>query len=383
MFHTSYLEISRSAYQHNLKFLKKLIGTDVLFSSVVKGNAYGHGIEVFVPLALSCGVDHFSVFSADEALRVHRIADGKAGILIMGMLDDRHMEWIIQNEIEFYVFHMERLMLALRWAKKLKKPAKVHIELETGMNRTGFQTKELSPVLKLLKNESEHIIFQGLCTHFAGAESIANYYRLKKQKALFKKTVNKIKAKGLTPQVVHSACSAAAMRYPSTCMDMVRIGILQYGFFPSREVMIHYMTKAHTADYPLRRLIEWKSTVMDIRKVKAGEFVGYGTTHLANVDMKIVSVPVGYSHGFNRSLSNTGRVLIRGQRLGVVGVVNMNMMLIDASTVPDIEHGDEVVLIGRQGDLEISVSSFSENSDLLNYELLTRLPSDIPRTIVD
>ena len=164
---------------------------------------------------------------------------------------------------------------------------------------------------------------------------------------------------------------------------MVRIGILQYGFFPSREVLIDYLTRHKENDYPLTRLISWKTKVMDVKSVKAGDFIGYGTSYLANANMKVASIPVGYSHGFSRSLSNQGRVLIQGKRLSVVGMVNMNMTLVDVSNLEGVQKGDEVVLIGKQGDLEISVSSFGEFSDLVNYELLTRLPSNIPRKIVD
>jgi alanine racemase len=166
-------------------------------------------------------------------------------------------------------------------------------------------------------------------------------------------------------------------------MDLVRVGILQYGFFPSREVYIEYRQKNRDNPNPLRRLISWKSRIMDIKPIKAGEFVGYGTSYLANDAMRIASIPMGYAQGYARGLSNVGRVLVRGQRVAVVGTVNMNMMMIDVTNVQGVERGDEVVLIGNQGDQEISVSSFGEFSDLLNYELLTRLPEDIPRSIVE
>jgi alanine racemase len=121
---------------------------------------------------------------------------------------------------------------------------------------------------------------------------------------------------------------------------------------------------------------------MSVKDVKAGEFVGYGTSYLANTDLKTALIPVGYGHGFSRSLSNQGRALIHGHRVAVIGMVNMNMMTVDITGLQGVQAGDEVVLIGQQGDLEISVSSFSEFSDLVNYELLTRLPLDIPRIVV-
>ena len=382
-FNTSYLEISKSALEHNLQFLKNYIGNGVQISSVVKGNAYGHGLEVFVPLAENCGINHFSVFSADEALRVFNVSTENSTVMIMGLINNEQLEWAIENNIEFYVFEPDRLQKALETAQRIGKTAKIHIEVETGMNRTGFAMDQLPAVLKLLKNNSDYLFFKGLCTHFAGAESIANYYRIHKQQQVFQKVLKKVAATGLTPEQKHTACSAAALRYPKFQMDMVRLGIIQYGFFPNKEILIEYLTKKKMTQNPLKRLISWKSHVMDVKKVKTGEFVGYGTSYLANSDLKIAIIPVGYAHGFSRNLSNQGIVLINGQRVSVVGTVNMNMITVDVTQVNSVEKGDEVVLIGKQGDLEISVSSFSEFSEQVNYELLTRLPENLPRLIVD
>ncbi|MBR9919335.1 MAG: alanine racemase [Bacteroidetes bacterium] len=383
MFSTSKIEISKSALANNLNFIRDLMGPNVQFSSVIKGNAYGHHIELFAPIAEQCGVDHFSVFSADEALRVLKVSNGVSTIMIMGQIDNQEIKWAIENDIEFFIFEPDRLEATLEIAKKTGRKAKVHLEVETGMNRTGFEPTEMPRVIELLQNNPDHLAFQGLCTHYAGAESIANYYRVKKQKITFSKLQKALKLEGLHPVYNHTACSAAAMRFPTTRMDMVRIGILQYGFFPSREVMVDYMTRAETKEIPLKRLISWKSKIMDVKHVKTGEFIGYGTSFLANRDMIVATVPVGYSHGFSRSLSNQGRVLVQGARVSVIGTVNMNMMTIDVTELESVKKGDEVVLIGKQGDLEISVSSFGEFSDQLNYELLTRLPNSIPREVVD
>lgn len=192
-----------------------------------------------------------------------------------------------------------------------------------------------------------------------------------------------LKDAGLKAEIIHAACSAAALRYPNTRHDMVRLGIVQYGFFPNKEVLIEYLTKNALTRDPLQRLLSWKSKVMDVKHVGSGKFVGYGTSFMAETDMKIATVPVGYSDGFSRALSNQGRVLIGGKRLNVIGIVNMNMMMVDVSSLPEVHKGDEVVMIGRQGENEISVSSFSEFSHLVDYELLTRIPDNIPRYIVD
>lgn len=380
---TSQILLSKSALNHNIQFIKKMIGPDTRMSSVVKGNAYGHGIEHFVPMAKSCGINHFSVFSPDEAFRVHKVLDDNTPIMIMGMLDDEQMEWVIRNEVSFFVFDTDRLEKSVAMAKKLNMRAKIHIEIETGMNRTGFPIRFFPKVLQYIKSHSDELIVEGLCTHFAGAESIANHYRVKKQQEVYKRAFNRMTKSGVIPQIKHTACSAATLRYPTTRMDLVRIGILQYGFFPSKEILIHYLTKNKVHDFPLRRVISWKSKVMSVKDVQTGEFIGYGTAYLANSNMKIATIPVGYSHGFSRLLSNQGRVLINGQRVSVVGTVNMNMMSVDVSKIEGVKKGDEVTIIGTQGDLEISVASFSDVSHQLNYELLTRLPTDIPRIAVE
>lgn len=383
MLHTCRIEISQSALEHNFSFLRDMVSDDVQISHVVKGNAYGHGTAIYVPLAEKYGARHFSVFSADEAYRVQEHSTGECTVMIMGMLDNEQLEWAIEHDLEFFIFNENRLHKTLEFARKMGKKARVHIELETGMNRTGFQPEKMQQVTHFLIENREHLHFCGLCTHFAGAESIANYYRIKKQIINFKRATRVVSEKQFMPKRFHVACSAAAMRYPETQLNMVRLGILQYGFFPSREVLIDYLGKHEEDHYPLERILSWKSKVMDIKHVKSGEFIGYGTSYLANGDMKIAIVPVGYSHGFSRSLSNQGRVLIRGQRTSVIGMVNMNAMTVDITQVDGVELGDEVVLIGKQGDLEISVSSFGQFSDQVNYELLTRLPNDIPRLIVD
>lgn len=384
MLPTSKITISRKALKDNHKFIRQQIGEKVQISWVVKGNAYGHGIETFVPLAVDCGANHFSVFDAGEAYRLkNSVQDKPVKIMIMGMIEDAHLEWAIENDIEFYVFEPERLESTVKAARKVGKRAKVHVEIETGMNRIGYETHELEGVANLLKQNADVLAFQGLCTHLAGAESIANYVRVTQQRKTYKRILKWFGNQGLKPSIKHIACSAAAMRYPPTQMDMVRIGILQYGFWPSRETFIEYNSQFHPEENPLKRLISWKSQVMDTKTVKPTEYVGYGTSYMATQELKVATIPVGYGHGFARSLSNAGRVLIRGKRVGVIGMVNMNAITVDISQVEGVERGDEVVIIGYQGDLELSVSAFGEFSQQVNYELLTRLPMDIPREVVD
>lgn len=383
MFATSRLELDQSALENNLKVIRGIIGKEVRFSSVVKGNAYGHGIFEFVPMAEMAGVKHFSVFSADEAFEVMNTSMHRSQVMIMGFVDNEELEWAILNEVEFFVFEMDRLESALMVARKVGKRARIHLEFETGLNRTGFNKKDLDRAVQLLKRNRDHFELAGDCTHYAGAESIANYVRVKSQIKRFGKMDKWLRDQGLEPEIMHTACSAAAISYPKSRMQMVRIGILQYGFWPSKETFIDSIRHFSSRIDPLKRVMSWKSQVMDVKEVNTGEFIGYGTTFMATDNMRIATVPVGYSHGYSRSLSNQGRVLIRQKRLAVIGIVNMNLLIVDVSELPDAQKGDEVVLIGDQGDNSITVASFGELSDQLNYELLTRLPRNIPRTVIN
>lgn len=382
MFATSEIELDQSALENNIQFIQSIIGPEVQISSVIKGNAYGHGIFEFVPMVEAAGINHFSVFSADEALEVNNISPNST-VMIMGYIGNDELEWAILNDIEFFVFERDRLRRALEVSRKFSKKARIHLEFETGLNRTGFNKSQLADVLDLLMGNEEYFELVGCCTHYAGAESIANYVRVKSQIKTYHKLHKWLGAQGFEPKIRHTACSAAAMSYPKSRMDMVRVGILQYGFWPSKETFIGCLKDSGTQVDPLKRVIKWKSSVMDVKEVSTGEFIGYGTTFMATDHMKIATVPVGYSHGYSRSLSNQGRVLIRGQRLAVIGIVNMNLLIVDISECPQVMKGDEVVLIGDQGENSISVASFSELSNQLNYELLSRLPRTIPRTVVN
>lgn len=383
MVHTSYIEISKGAYKNNLKFIRSQVGSHVTISSVVKGNAYGHGIENAVNIAESAGIRHFSTFSTDEAIRVKTASTKNSEIMIMGMVDNDSIPYLIENEISFYVFDLDRLQASIRASSSLGKKAKIHVEVETGFHRTGFDWEEKAKVAEVLLKNRENLQLAGLCTHYAGAESIANFVRIKSQIKTYLEFKQWFQDKGLYFEKYHTACSAASLSYPETIMDMVRIGIAQYGFWPSQETyMLKFKQLAPNMKNPLKRLISWKSRIMSIKTVKMGEFVGYGNSYMASRNMTLALVPIGYCHGFSRNLSNLGKVLIHGKILSVVGTVTMNAITVDVTDLKDVQKRDEVVIIGRQKRNEITVASFGESTQQVNYELLTRLPHDIPRKII-
>jgi alanine racemase len=384
--HTARIELSESALRRNVRFLRRVIGKDVVFSSVVKGNAYGHGIEAFVPLAERCGVRHFSAFSADEASRILSCKSRRTDVMIMGDMPNAAVDWAVAQGVSFYVFEPNRLTRAIKAARRLGRPARVHLELETGLHRTGLEKRTLDKVIRQILEAGGSVSVEGVCTHFAGAESVSNYVRIQKQNDAFRRLAAHVESQGVSPKRRHTACSAAALNYPETRLDMVRFGIAQYGFWPTRETrMQYYMRKGRAPggrDDPLKRVMSWKSRVMSLKRVRSGDFVGYGSSYQASRAQRLAAVPIGYFHGFSRSLSNLGFVLIREERAPVVGLVNMNMMMVDVTDIPGTRIGDDVVIIGKQERQEITVASFSDLTNYLNYEVLVRIPNEIPRIVV-
>ncbi|MCF8236316.1 MAG: alanine racemase [Bacteroidales bacterium] len=382
MLHTSYIELSKDALNSNINYIRKRIGKDVKYSMVVKANAYGHGIEELLPMIEECGVDHFSVFSVAEAMRAWEIKQEHCELMIMGFVDDDYLQWAIERDISFFVFTLHRLKKVIEVAKKMDQAARIHVELETGMHRTGFCEDEMEEVSRLLKKHSKHLEIEGICSHLAGAENIVNYRRITNQIERFKELCDWFGAEGFQPKYRHLACSAGVLNYPSSILDMVRVGISNYGFWPSDETKMMHMKEEGFEEDPLDRVLSWKTEIMSVNRVKEGNYVSYGKSYLTNRDSKIATAPVGYGYGFSRNLSNNGHILVKGKRVPVVGSVNMNMLVMDVTDVPDLKVGDEVVLIGKQGDAVISVGSFSDMNNSMNYELLTRLPNHIPRRIV-
>lgn len=381
--HSSRIELSQAALSQNINFIRKKIGPNAVFSSVVKANAFGHGIEPFVPMAEKSGVRHFSVASSYEAWEVKQVCSENSSIMIMGILYDEDMEWVIANDIEFFVFDILRLQKAKLIAEKLGKKAIIHLEVETGGNRTGLSGPELFLALNYIRENRDYIRFEGFCTHFAGIESLSNQFRIQKQMKNFKEMYSRVREYGLSPNLCHTACSAAALVFPDTVMDLVRIGTAHYGMWPSPDIYnLHLQQIGKKRDAPLKRVLTWKTDVMHVKELEKDEFVGYGTSYQAQDDMKIAVLPIGYSNGYPRVLSNKGEVLIHGNKAPVVGLINMNVFMVNISHIKNVKVGDEVVLIGRQKNHVVSIRSFSEFTNAVNNELVSRLPSAIPRVSV-
>jgi alanine racemase len=380
---TSHIEIIKNALEKNVAFLKSILHKKTIISAVIKGNAYGHGVQIIVPLLEEFGINHFSVYSSPEAKNAFNIASKKSTIMIMGFIYDDDLKWIVDNKIEFYVPSLDVLSKSIEVAKSLNSKAVIHIDVETGMNRTGFTLKELKKAIAIINKNKKYLVIKGISSHFAGAESIANHTRIKKQFSVFKQRIKLLRENNINSKIKHIASSAATISYPETQLDLVRTGILIYGYWPTRETFIQYIHRRKDKSDPLKRALQWKTQVVLTKEIPAGEFVGYGMSFQAQHKMKIMLIPVGYCNGYSRSLSNNGHVIVRGHFVPIIGSVNMNMIICDITGFTNISIGDEVVLIGSQEENEISFTSFAEMNNSLNYEILARLPMNIDRKMID
>ncbi|MBW3582238.1 MAG: alanine racemase [Euryarchaeota archaeon] len=375
----SWIEIDQDAIRHNYEDLSAFFGPNTEIVCVVKGRAYGHGYFPTVPVLERAGARRFAVFSAHEATRFKLRARPDSSLQIMGGAHPDHIPWVVKEGCEPWVnvpgawpdFEAE--------IARQRKTTRFHVEVETGMNRTGLPWDEALDVCARI-HDDPHAVLEGVCTHLAGAEEKKNEGRVALQKQRYFRFLDEIEEMGIRPNTRHIASSSAAILDPECRLDLVRIGISLYGFWPTREVYLRHMAAmgGEPAWDPYRAL-SWKSSVRLVRDVMDGDFVGYGDSHQMEGPGRIAIVPVGYADGFSRGLSNLGYVLIRGRRASIVGPVNMNMLQVNVGHIPEVEPGDEVVLIGHQGDEEITVASFSEYNYMVNYEFMTRLSDEIPR----
>ena len=381
---SSWIEISESALRNNIRVLRRILGKNVAFCSVVKANAYGHGLAEFVPMAERCGVRSFAVFSSEEAATLLDFRTAGSDIMIMGSLENGDVSWAVENGLSFWVFDLTRLKAAENAAARCGRPARIHLEVETGMHRLGLSARSLGAAARRIRRQPDRLVLEGVCTHLAGAESSANNHRITEQIRIYQERIEILRREKLDQYISHLSCSAAALNYTAARGDLVRFGIAQYGFWPSLETRMTFTAgKNRGKRAELRRVMSWRSRLINIKIVPAGKFVGYGNSYLTTGKTRIAAVPVGYHHGIERSQSNLGPVLVHGLRCPSVGISNMHLMSVDVTHVPEARVGDEVVLIGHQGDDEITLGEFGNRTNDLNYETLARLDANLKRIVVD
>lgn len=379
--YNTWVEISESAYANNLKFFRKIIGEKPELSVVVKANAYGHGWLPVARLAARHGADSFAVHSPEEALKL-RQAGFAQDILIMGPAPNSLLEKVVENDFRLVVFNHETLAGLQEAAARLRKKARIHIKLETGTYRQGIDKVELNWFLQKLR-EMPDLILEAVYTHFANIEDTTSHDYANTQRKRFDELWQMIREAGFPALKRHSACTAAALLFRETHLDMVRLGIGQYGLWPSRETLVSYKIKYdNDVDKLLRPVLTWKTRITQLKWVKDGDTIGYGRTYKTTRDTRIAVLPVGYSDGYDRGLSNQGYVLIRGKHAPVRGRICMNLMMADVTDIPGAELYDEAVLLGQQGEEILSAEQLAAMCGTINYEIVSRINPEIPRVVV-
>ena len=372
------LRISRGALLRNAAVLRKLVAPSQA-AFVLKGNAYGHGL---VPVAetLAPVTDRFCVFTIDEALAL-RAADISTRILVLGPIEQARFDDIVSSDVEIAVWSRGEFARRLcRAASQGHSIVPVHIKVNTDLNRLGIAPSELPDALEELAKMPE-IAPVGIFSHLASAEEIDAPYTTR-QLAAFDEALAKaaplIDEYGLSP-LRHIAASAAAMLWPQTHLDMVRFGIAMYGLSPSPQT-----TQAlQSRPVDLTPALSYHCELVVVRTVEPGAAIGYGGSFHAPREMRIGVIAAGYADGIPRLLSNRGEFCVDRARCPIVGRVAMNLTQLDLTNAPDAHVGSAVTLIGRDGGVAVTADDWAHWAETINYEIVTRLPSTLPREYVD
>lgn len=378
MVNLSWLEISQKSLLHNLGELRKVVKNEVKILGVVKANAYGHGILEVSRIFQKGGIDWLGVNSLQEGvlLRQNKI---KVPTLVLGYIPVKSINQAIKSDLSFAVYNRETVRTAARESLKLKKSGKVHLKIETGTNRQGIKSADVLDFASEVKKYPQ-IKIEGIYTHFADIEDVGGNGFYQKQLTTFKELIQLLEAKGFKIPLRHATPTAGAILLPESHFDMVRVGIGLYGLWPSE--IVRTRAQAQKIKLDLQPALFWKTKVVQIKKVEKGEYIGYGCTFKADGQLRIAVLPVGYFEGYDRKLSNRGRVLVKGQFAPVVGRVCMNMLMVDVSRIPQVELEDEVVLLGKQGREQITAEELAEKVGTINYEIVSRINPLLPRIIV-
>ena len=367
MYFRTHAAIDLDAVEYNVNNTRARLPENVKLLGVIKANAYGHG-AVALGKFLEGKCDFFGVACVDEAMELKE-AGIKTPLLVLGYVSPFEFETVVKNDIRIPIFHADDAEKLSAEAVKQGKEIPFHLCIDTGMSRIGFQVCEETADVCLEISKLPNIKAEGLFSHFATADESDLSKALAQQK-LFCDFVDMLEKRGLQIPIKHINNSAGIMNF-NKYFDMCRMGIITYGLYPSHEV--------DKCLLDIKPVMTWKASVSHVKTLPAGREISYGGTYTTSEDTVVATIPVGYADGYPRCLSNIGRVLINGRFAKILGRVCMDQFMVDVSEIPGVEVGSEVVLVGRQGDLELSMEEVSEAAHSFNYELPCRVAERVPR----
>ena len=375
--HATWLEISKSAFEKNLAMYRNLIG-DRLLCSVVKANAYGHGLSLCAPF-LEPFTSWFGVNSVWEAGVLRGLGIQKP-LYILGPVLSHELPDVVRYDCRIVISNLEIAKKLSEIAVKMGKKVLVHMKVETGNHRQGVMAEEALSFAQAIMCEPG-LVLEGITTHFSNIEDLLDHSYADHQISLFKKIILELESNTIFIPVKHCANTAATLLFPQTYFNMTRVGIGLYGLCPSPETLasLAHLDKKFIQFHPV---LSWKTKIAQIKKVPKGSFVGYGCTHETTRPTTLAILPVGYYDGYDRGLSNISSVLIHGKRAPVRGRVCMNMIIVDVTDIPNVSLEDCVTLIGRDGEENISADELADLAKTIHWEMTTRIRESIPRMLV-
>ncbi|MBQ1914321.1 MAG: alanine racemase [Selenomonadaceae bacterium] len=357
-------EINLGAVAHNFREIKKCIKGGAKLCAVVKANAYGHGAVPVAHKALEAGAYYLAVATVPEALEL-RGAGITAPILILGIVPEEAACELVEHNITQAVCDMGLAKAISAEAVRQGKCARVHLKVETGMERIGVRPEEAISMAKEIFS-LPHVELEGLFSHFAAADEKDKSY-VQEQLALFRRTIDGIEGQGIRIPLKHIAESAAILEIPEAHFDMVRAGIIEYGLWPSAEV-------SHPVE--LRQAMKLQARVAFLKTVHPGESIGYGRQFVASRESRIATLPIGYADGYIRAYGPKGEVEIHGRRVPIAGRVCMDQVMVDVTDLPEVQVGDIATLFGSE---TLTIDEAAKWLGTINYEVTCLVSGRVPR----
>ena len=373
----SWVEVSGERLRRNVQAFRNLLQPETRLMTVVKSNAYGHGLEL-ASAAIAGSTDWFGVDSISEARTLDDALGGKP-ILILGYFAAEHVRTVVERGFRQVVYRMDAAETLSAEARKQDTAARIHLKIETGTNRQGIGLADVAEFGKAAA-ALPGIEVEGAYTHFANIEDTLDPTFAQGQLDRFRRALDLLGGIGIRPKHIHAAATAGILLYPETHFSMVRLGIGAYGIWPSRETRI--AARERGLDIALHPALTWKTRIAQLKPIEAGEYIGYGLSYQAGRKMTLALIPTGYYEGYDRRLSNAGRALIRGRAVPVVGRVAMNMTILDVTDLPRPRLDEEVVLLGRQAESEITADELAGRVGTISYEVLSRINPSLERRLV-
>lgn len=368
----AWVEINREKAIHNFMEVRRAVGNDRKICAVVKADSYGMGAVELSKMYVENGVDMLAVAVIGEALEL-REAIKEIDILVLGYTTEEFFDDAIENNITLTIYNYDHAAKLNEVAESLNKKAKIHIKVETGMNRLGFLPTEKNADLVAKINEMKNLDIMGAYTHFARADE-KDKSAAREQARRFLNFMEMLEKRNVNIPIKHMANSAAIIDLPEYYLDMVRPGIILSGFYPSDEV--------NKNELIFKPCVTLKARLANVKELEAGEGIGYGHLYKTTGKIKVGTIPLGYADGYSRLLSNKGYVVIKGTKCNILGKVCMDQFMVDVTKVDNPQIGDEVIVYGDGTDGAMTAEDVANMRGTISYEVLTNLGKRLPRKYI-